>query len=446
MPLFFLNAALPHPFIPIAAIALKTYFYMDKIIIEGGHPLKGTVKISGSKNAALPLMAATLLTPEKTIFTNIPDLADIKTMAKLLAGLGVEATFGRQSVELEAKKITCNEAPYDLVRTMRASVLVLGPLLARTGLARVSLPGGCAIGARPIDRHLKALEIMGATIKLEGGYVEAQAKKLKGARILFDDITVTGTENIMMAATLAQGTTILENSSQEPEVVDLANALIAMGASVEGAGTSTITIQGVEALQGTKYAIMADRIEAGTFMMAASLLEGNVKIEGISADHLTALIAKLTEAGVKIQSSHSVICVEGPKQIQSTDVATQPHPGFATDFQAQFIALMSLAQGTSLVTENIFENRFMHVGELIRMGADIKREGKTAIVRGVPELLAAPVMATDLRASACLVLAGLKAYGITEIHRVYHIDRGYEHIEKKLRALGARIKRAKVKY
>ncbi|OGP07625.1 MAG: UDP-N-acetylglucosamine 1-carboxyvinyltransferase [Deltaproteobacteria bacterium GWA2_45_12] len=419
---------------------------MDKIVIEGGRKLKGRVPVSGSKNAALPIIAASILTSGWNDFSNIPDLADICTMLKLLEGMGVEVEASKHRVKLKADKVRHAEAPYDLVRTMRASVVVLGPLVARLGYARVSLPGGCAIGARPIDRHLKGLEAMGATITLEGGYVEARAKKLKGAHFRFSDVTVTGTENLMMAACLAEGQTVLENCAREPEVVDLAHALNQMGAFIEGAGTETITIEGVNELSGTEYSIMPDRIEAGTFLIGAAMTEGDVTVEGISEEYVHALVEKLREAGALVDVGEDSIHIKGSSKIHSVDISTQPYPGFATDFQAQFMALMALADGTSVISENIFENRFMHVAELNRMGADIKLEGHTAVVRGVPKLLGAPVMATDLRASASLVLAGLAAEGITEIHRVYHIDRGYEHIERKFRKLGVRVKRAKVKY
>ncbi|MBX7148972.1 UDP-N-acetylglucosamine 1-carboxyvinyltransferase [bacterium] len=419
---------------------------MDKIIIEGGHKLHGTVKVSGAKNAALPILTASILTRETCTFSNMPDLADINTMVKLIAQFGIKAEPGKKKVKLTAQKITSTEAPYDLVRTMRASCLVLGPMLARMGVARVSLPGGCAIGARPIDRHLKALEEMGATIKLEGGYVEATCKKLKGARIYFDDITVTGTENIMMAATLAQGTTILENAAREPEVVDLANVLNAMGARVMGAGTDTITIEGVDELTGCDYAVMPDRIEAGTFLIGCILAGGEISVQDAVPEHLGSLLSRLSECGALYEIEKTTIHIKAPKEILPVNLNTQPYPGFATDFQAQFMAMMTRSNGVSLITENIFENRFMHVPELNRMGADIKLEGNTAIIKGVPYLTGAPVMATDLRASACLVVAGLAAQGITEIHRVYHLDRGYEHMERKFRKLGARVKRGKVKY
>lgn len=419
---------------------------MDKIVIEGGRKLQGSVTVSGAKNAALPIMAAAILTDEAVHLSNVPQLADIHTMARLLDGFGVTVEEKKSQVVLTAKKITNQEAPYDLVRTMRASVLVLGPLLARTGHARVSLPGGCAIGARPINRHLKAFEAMGALITLENGYVEAKAKRLKGARIFFEDVTVTGTENVLMAACLAEGTSVLENCAKEPEVNDLAHMLVNMGAKIQGIGTETLTVEGVERLNGVRHRIMSDRIEAGTFLIGACMTGGEITVKGISAEHMPAILPKLEESGAIITVEPNQIHIQGPKEIKSTNVSTKPFPGFATDFQAQFMALMTLSTGTSLITETIFENRYMHVSELNRMGADIKIEGNTSVVQGVTKLLGAPVMATDLRASACLVLAGLAAQGITEIHRVYHIDRGYEGIERKFRALGARMKRAKVKY
>ena len=420
---------------------------MDKIVIAGGRPLKGKIRISGSKNAALPIMAATLLTEGRSELSNLPKLADIRTMAALLENLGLKVARWNGKAKVHSNGYRGHEAPYDLVKTMRASVLVLGPLVARKGKARVSLPGGCAIGARPIDMHLKGLEAMGAKIKVEHGYVEAAAKKgLKGARIHFDTVTVTGTENLMMAATLAKGTTVLENAAQEPEIVDLANMLMGAGAKIHGAGTATLTIEGVEGLSGVKHRIMADRIEGGTFLIAGCLPGSRLLLQGMEAQHLDALIDKLREVGAKIEVKKEGIWITAPKRLKPVDVSTAPYPGFATDLQAQFMALMTVAEGSAVVRENIFENRFMHVGELVRMGAEIKLEGNSAIIRGVKSLSGAPIMATDLRASACLVLAGLAAEGITEISRVYHIDRGYEKIEKKFRKLGARVKRVKVKY
>lgn len=419
---------------------------MDKIVIQGGEKLRGSVKISGSKNAALPLVAATLLASGTHEIQNIPELRDIHTLLALLTQFGLEVHFERNRVVIQAGDFKSHVAPYELVKTMRASILVLGPLLCRLGKAKVSLPGGCAIGARPVDLHLKALEKMGAKIEIEKGYIDATCKRLKGAPILFDTVTVTGTENIMMAAVLAEGTTILENAASEPEVVDLAHFLKKMGAKIEGEGTSRIQIQGVTELQPTSYSVMADRIEAGTFMIASAMTEGEVEVVGIDPIHVEALTSKLCEAGAKIEPTLHGLFVKGPKKIESIDITTAPYPGFATDFQAQFMAMMCLGKGTSIITETIFENRFMHVGELIRMGADIRTDGNRAIVKGVAQLSGAPIMATDLRASACLVLAGLAAEGITEITRVYHIDRGYEKIEKKFRKLGAKVKRVKVKY
>jgi UDP-N-acetylglucosamine 1-carboxyvinyltransferase len=419
---------------------------MDKIVIQGQRPLTGKIRISGSKNAALPILAATLLTEGKTEIRNVPKLADIQTMIRLLQGLGLKVQSWNGKVKVHANGYRQHTAPYELVKTMRASVLVLGPLLARKGKARVSLPGGCAIGSRPIDLHLKGLEAMGATLKVEHGYVEAEAKRLRGATVHFDQVTVTGTENLMMAATLAEGTTVLENAACEPEVIDLAKALQGLGAKIRGAGTPAITIEGVEKLEGGAYAVMADRIEAGTFMIAGCFPGGRILVQGIHPEWVEALTLKLREAGAKVEVGSGGISVTAPRKLKPIDISTAPYPGFATDLQAQFMALMTVADGSSVIRENIFENRFMHVGEMIRMGADIRLEGNSAVVRGVKGLSAAPIMATDLRASASLVLAGLAAEGITEISRVYHIDRGYEKIEKKFRKLGARVKRVKVKY
>ena len=413
---------------------------MDKIIVQGGKSLHGDVQISGAKNAALPVMAAALLTEGTNTFHNIPDLMDIKTIKKLLHNLGAQIE-GDQTLQINVDKITSCVAPYELVKTMRASVLVLGPLVARMGVARVSLPGGCAIGARPVNLHIKALEEMGAQIELKEGYIEAKAKKLKGAEIYFDISTVTGTENVMMAATLAQGTTILRNAACEPEVVNLAEVLNGMGAKISGAGTDVIKIDGVTSLKPTEGTIIPDRIEAGTFMVAAGITHGELNIRGCIPEHLEALINKLRDTGMKISPIKGGLKATGTKKINSVDVKTLPYPGFATDLQAQMMAYMSIGGGLSVITETIFENRFMHVSELMRMGADIKIQGNNAIVRGVPELRGAPVMATDLRASASLVLAALVAKGTTEISRVYHLDRGYEQIEKKFSAVGANIKR-----
>ncbi|OPX40816.1 MAG: UDP-N-acetylglucosamine 1-carboxyvinyltransferase [Desulfobacteraceae bacterium 4484_190.3] len=415
---------------------------MDKIIIYGGEKLKGEVRVSGSKNASLPIIASSLLTEGWNILHNIPDLADITTIKKLLVSLGVQIE-GDNPLRINASNITNCEASYDLVKTMRASILVLGPLVARMGRARVSLPGGCAIGARPVNLHLKALKDMGAKIDLRDGYIEAETSKLKGAKIYFDIATVTGTENVMMAATLAEGTTLLENAAREPEVVNLADVLNHMGAKIYGAGTTMIEIEGVESLHPVEDTIMPDRIEAGTYMIAAGLTGGDVKILECEPAHLDALINKLNEAGMDITIFDGGLRVAGGKKIISVDIKTLPYPGFPTDLQAQMMVLMALGNGISVVRETVFENRFMHVNELMRMGADIIVEENSAIVRGVPMLRGAPVMATDLRASASLILAGLVACGKTELSRVYHIDRGYECIEKKLSSLGARIERVR---
>ncbi|HNV56096.1 MAG TPA: UDP-N-acetylglucosamine 1-carboxyvinyltransferase [Smithellaceae bacterium] len=415
---------------------------MDKIVISGGRPLHGDVQISGAKNAALPVLTAALLTEEPCTFSNIPDLVDIKTAGKLLRNMGVEIE-GAGTVKISAEKLTNSVAPYDLVKTMRASILVLGPLVARTGKARVSLPGGCAIGARPVNLHIKALQDMGATVDLQGGYIEARAGRLKGADIYFDLPTVTGTENIMMAATLAEGTTVLNNAAREPEIVNLADVLRGMGAKINGAGTDVITITGVSRLSGTEAAIIPDRIEAGTFMIAAGITGGEINVLGCVPQHLEALINKLRDTGMKIQPIEGGLRVAAGNKIASVDVKTLPHPGFPTDLQAQIMAYLCVGSGLSVITETVFENRFMHVSELMRMGADITIQGGSAVVRGVPALNGAQTMATDLRASASLILAALVARGETEISRVYHIDRGYENIEKKFSALGADIKRVK---
>lgn len=418
---------------------------MQKIVMEGGWPLKGEVTISGSKNAALPTLFATLLADRPCGLRNIPKLRDVDTTVRLLQFMGAKVSNGYpRGLQVSPASVSHLEAPYALVKTMRAAVLAMGPLLARYKQARVSLPGGCAIGARPINLHLKAFEQMGAKIEIEGGYVLARAKELHGAHIRFDPVTVTGTENVMMAATLAKGETVIENAAREPEVTDLASLLNKMGAKVFGAGTDTITVHGVETLNGCEHVIIPDRIETGTFMMAAAMTGGSIRIRRADPAMVETLRMKLEEAGAKITSEGDTIRVEGPKSLKSIDVTTAPHPGFATDFQAQFMALMTRATGTSVITETIFENRFMHALELTRMGADIKIEGNVAVVRGVKKLSGAPVMASDLRASAALILAGLAAEGITEVHRIYHIDRGYEAIEKKLRKLGAKIKRMKV--
>lgn len=416
---------------------------MDKIIIEGPNRLVGEVTISGSKNAALPILSAALLTDDWNTFYNVPKLRDIATMKALLLHIGAEIQEDGNTLKIRTKNIKSLEAPYELVKTMRASSLVLGPLLTRFKRARVSLPGGCAIGARPLNLHLMALEKMGADIKIEGGYINTKADKLKGARIYFDISTVTGTENIMMAAALADGVTVLENAAQEPEVVELAEVLNKMGARIKGTGTDYITIEGVDSLKPITHTIMPDRIEAGTFMIAAGMTKGDVIIKNCPIQNLETLVMKLKETGVEIKAENGSVRVSGDSHIGSVDIKTLPYPGFPTDMQAQMMAMMSISNGLSVITENVFENRFMHVSELKRMGADIKIEGRNAIIKGQPLLSGAPVMATDLRASASLVLAGLAAGGITEISRVYHLDRGYERIEEKLAGLGAKIKRVK---
>jgi UDP-N-acetylglucosamine 1-carboxyvinyltransferase len=402
------------------------------------------VRVSGAKNAALPLMAAALLCEESVRLDNAPRLVDVRTIARLLRHMGVEVEGdGGRSIRLCAREVTRPEAPYDLVKTMRASVLVLGPLAARCGRARVSMPGGCAIGPRPINLHLTGLEKLGATIRLDQGYVEVEARRLKGARITFDLQTVTGTENLMMAAALAEGTTILENAACEPEVEDLARLLTAMGAKVEGAGTAVITIHGVPRLGGASHRIIPDRIEAGTFAVAAAITGGDITLRDCLPGHLEAVLAKLEEAGAHIQMGPDSLRVTAAGRPRAVDVRTQPFPGFATDMQAQLMALLTIAEGRSLITEAVFENRFMHVNELLRFGADISIAGNTAVVQGVPGLTGAPVMATDLRASASLVLAGLAAQGRTVVSRIYHLDRGYEAIEHKLAALGADVERVR---
>lgn len=418
---------------------------MDRIRIEGGKPLKGVVEISGAKNAALPILISSLLSTGCNTYHNVPDLRDIHSTLDLLNHLGADCRLNAAAHEVTicADGLIDPVAPYDLVRKMRASILVLGPLVARLKRARVSLPGGCAIGARPINLHLKGLSEMGARIELQHGYVEAKADHLKGADIYFDLVTVTGTENLMMAATLAEGTTVLRNAAREPEVSALADTLNAMGARIEGAGTSVITIQGVEGLHPVKFRIIPDRIEAGTFMVAAALTRGDVEIIGCDPMHLDAIIHKLRLTGARIDTRPDRVRVIGPETIHSVDIKTLPYPGFPTDMQAQFMVLMSVAQGLSLISETIFENRFIHVSELRRMGADITVSGNAALIKGVPKLSGAPVMASDLRASACLVLAGLIAEGVTEVQRVYHLDRGYEAMEKKFQALGAVIERVR---
>jgi UDP-N-acetylglucosamine 1-carboxyvinyltransferase len=418
---------------------------MDKFVIRGGEPLLGTVRVSGAKNAALPCMAAALLTDEPVVLENIPQVRDIQTTRNLLAAMGAEVELGygraQHRTTIHCENLASPEASYQLVKTMRASTLVLGPLVARCGRARVSLPGGCAIGQRPIDLHIKGLEQLGATIIQEHGYVEARASRLKGAEIVFDKITVTGTEDLLMAATLAEGESILLNCAREPEVEDLANLLNKMGARIEGAGTSRIRVQGVSKLSGAKHRIIPDRIEAGTFIIAGAMTGGDLNIAGCDPSHLDALLKKLREAGVKTKVTEDCIRVMGDNPLKAADMSTEEHPGFPTDCQAQFMALTTQAEGTSIITENIFENRFMHAQELVRMGANIKIEGRRAVVRGKTPLSAAAVLASDLRASASLVLAALVADGETIIDRVYHIDRGYEHIEEKLKGVGAQVRR-----
>lgn len=415
---------------------------MDRLVIRGGIPLRGQVEIGGAKNAALPAMVASLLTGESVRLHRIPQLGDVKTTIGLLRHLGASVERDdRETLVFRADGVGQCEAPYHLVKTMRASVLVLGPLVARFGRARVSLPGGCAIGLRPINLHLAALEKMGATVSLDAGYVEAKASRLRGARITFDGQTVTGTENIMMAAALADGTTMLENAACEPEVADLAALLNRMGARIEGAGTPTINIEGVSRLHGAEHEVIPDRVETGTFMVAAAITGGDITVNRCLPYHVEAITEKLRETGVLVEETDSSVRVAGDGQIRGVNIRTHPYPGFATDMQAQFMALMSIARGSSVITETVFENRFMHVNELLRMGADIKVIGTAAFVRGVPILSGAPVMATDLRASASLVLAGLAAQGTTTVSRVYHLDRGYESIERKLQSLGAGIER-----
>jgi UDP-N-acetylglucosamine 1-carboxyvinyltransferase len=420
---------------------------MDKIIVKGNGPLKGETFASGAKNAALPILAASLLADGEHTFRNVPDLVDVRTMLKLLTHMGCDGQrlSGRNKHVCQVKvgAGVTPEAPYELVKTMRASVVVLGPLLARYGRARVSMPGGCAIGARPIDQHLKGLKALGAEIELAEGYVEARGKRLKGAVVSFDCITVTGTENVMMAAALAKGRSVLENAAREPEVEELARVLNKMGARITGAGSSEITIDGVEGLHPVDHAIIADRIEAGTLLVAAAITGGDVLVKNAVPEHMEALLQKLREAGCHIEARDGGLRLKGPSSIRPVNVKTLEHPGFPTDMQAQVMALMTVAEGTSIISEHIFENRFMHVAELLRMGADISVEGPTAVVRGVKRLSGAPVMATDLRASASLIVAGLRAEGHTEVSRVYHLDRGYERLEKKLRALGADIRRVK---
>jgi UDP-N-acetylglucosamine 1-carboxyvinyltransferase len=416
---------------------------LDTLVITGGKRLKGTVEIGGSKNAALPIMAASLLASGEHRIGNVPHLRDISTMGRLLADLGAGFHLENNTALLDCSKVKNYEAPYELVSTMRASVLVLGPLLARLGKAKVSLPGGCAIGARPINLHLMGFEKMGASIKLEAGYVFVKARKLRGAQINFDIPTVTGTENIMMAAALAEGKTVIENAAREPEVVDLADALKSMGARMTGAGESIIEIEGVARLRPLRHEIIPDRIETGTFMAAAGITGGEITIKRCNLQHLDAVINKLKDTGTKIRPLKTGVRVTGPERPASVNAKTMPYPGFPTDMQAQLMAMMCVGEGTSVISESIFENRFMHVAELRRMGADIIIEGGMATVRGVPKLKGAPLMATDLRASASLIVAALVAEGVSTIHRIYHLDRGYERLEEKLRKLGADVRREK---
>jgi UDP-N-acetylglucosamine 1-carboxyvinyltransferase len=416
---------------------------MDKLQIHGGIPLDGEIRISGSKNATLPILAGCLLADGPVVVANVPHLQDVTTMIELLGNMGVSVTVDeKMCIEVDAATIKEYFAPYQLVKTMRASILVLGPLLARFGSADVSLPGGCAIGARPVNIHVAGLQAMGADIHIENGYIKARSGRLKGARLVLDTVTVTGTENLMMAAALADGETVLDNAAREPEVVDLANFLIAMGAKIQGAGTDKIVIEGVEKLRGTRYEVLPDRIETGTYLVAGAITGGRVRVKNTRPDHVDSVVAKLTEAGAAIAIGENWIEVDmRGRRPRSVDIRTAPYPAFPTDMQAQFAALNTVADGVGTIIETIFENRFMHMLEMRRMGAEIRLEGNTAIIKGVPRLTAAPVMATDLRASASLILAALVADGRTEIERIYHIDRGYEAIEEKLQQLGAKIRR-----
>jgi UDP-N-acetylglucosamine 1-carboxyvinyltransferase len=416
---------------------------MDRIVITGGKRLCGEVRISGAKNSALPILASTILGGGECVITNVPRVVDVLTMGKLLSILGAKVTHEGNRAIIKADVIHSTEAPYDLVKTMRASVLVLGPLVARWGEARVSLPGGCAIGSRPVNLHLAGLAKLGADISIEHGYITAKARRLKGARIYCDTPTVTGTENLMMAAALAEGTTVLENAAKEPEVADLADFLIKRGARIEGAGTDVLTIQGVRELREGEHEVIPDRIEAGTYLAAAAMTKGEVTVTHCRPGHMEAVVMKLREAGAEVRAEKDLVRLTVSGQLKGTDVRTLPFPGFPTDMQAQMVALMTLAEGTSVVTETVFESRFMHVEELRRMGADIRVEGNRLVVTGRQHLTGAPVMASDLRASAGLIVAGLAAEGVTEVQRVYHLDRGYEQIEEKLRVLGADIDRQK---
>ena len=419
---------------------------MDKFVVRGGNPLLGTIRVSGAKNSALPCMAAAILTEDEVVLENIPQVHDILTERKLLTSMGAEVELGygraQHRTTISCRVLSDPTAKYEIVKTMRASSLVLGPLVARTGLARVAMPGGCAIGGRPIDLHIKGLESMGAVITYEHGYIEARAERLKGAHIVFDKITVTGTEDLLMAAVLAEGESLFENCAREPEVTDLAALLTAMGAKIEGAGTATIRVHGVDKLHGAKHRINPDRIEAGTFLVAGAITGGDLCVANCNPAHLGAVVARLTDAGARIDNTASdSLRVRSEGQLKAVDVSTEEYPGFPTDMQAQYMALATQCEGTSLITENIFENRFMHVQELVRMGADIRVEGRTATVRGKSQLSSAAVMCSDLRASASLVLAALVADGESILDRVYHMDRGYEHIEEKLRGVGAQIRR-----
>ena len=417
---------------------------MDKLLIQGGVPLSGDIAISGAKNAALPILCACLLTDEPLRLRNLPQLNDISTMLRLIGQMGVTVTMdGNDGLILDARGLNNPLAPYDMVKTMRASILVLGPLLARCGEARVSLPRGCAIGARPVDQHIKGLQAMGAEIHVEQGYIQAKAARLKGARIFTDMVTVTGTENLMMAAVLADGETVLENAAREPEVVDLANCLIAMGARISGAGTDRIVINGIDRLHGATHSIMPDRIETGTYLCAAAATGGEVRLTQTACDYLDAVIDKLREAGCEVACGSNEITLKAPARLKAVSLRTEPYPAFPTDMQAQFMAINCVAEGTAVIRETIFENRFMHAVELIRLGANIRIDGNNAVVTGVPRLDGATVMATDLRASASLVIAGLVAQGETLIERIYHLDRGYERIEEKLSRLGAKVRRVK---
>lgn len=418
---------------------------MDQILIHGGRRLKGEVRISGAKNAALPILASTILGGGECVLSNMPSVVDVLTMGKLLRMLGIAVAQEGEHTVVHAQTIASTEAPYDLVRTMRASVLVLGPLVARMGEAKVSLPGGCAIGSRPVNFHLAGLEKMGASVEIEHGYIKATARRLRGSRIYFDIPSVTGTENIMMAAVLAEGTTVLENAAKEPEITDLADFLVKRGARIAGAGTDMITIEGVTELHGAGHDVIPDRIEAGTYLVAGAITGGEVSVERCRPEHLEPLLVKLRESGAELAEEGGRVCLKMNGRLKGTNVRTSPHPGFPTDMQAQFVALMAVAEGTSVVTETIFESRFMHVEELRRMGGDIRVEGNRVVITGKERLTGAPVMASDLRASAGLIVAGLAAEGTTEVSRVYHLDRGYERLEEKLSALGASIERRKGK-